>query len=138
MLGLFEINGPISAVFDEANPADTIGQINPYSWTNKANMLYIDNPVGAGTNYITVSSTYSLMTSTGFSHTNNGFAQNQTDVGVDLYECLTQFFELFPEYVSNDFYVFGESYAGTYMSKVISLPQEQFCHQHRQVCPHHK
>jgi carboxypeptidase C (cathepsin A) len=47
MLGLFEINGPFSAVFD-GNGSTTI-QLNPYSWTNEANMIYIDNPVGTGT-----------------------------------------------------------------------------------------
>ena len=30
----------------------------------------------------------------------------------DLYSFLTQFFTLYPQYQPNDFYVFGESYAG--------------------------
>ena len=96
MLGLFEINGPISAVYEDETETNTIGQINPYSWTNKASMIYIDNPVGAG-----------------FSHTKNGgFVNSQEEVGRDLYEMLTQWFQLFPEYQSNKFFVFGESYAG--------------------------
>ena len=47
MLGLFEINGPISAELDEAS-GKVIGKINPNSWTNNANMIYIDQPVGTG------------------------------------------------------------------------------------------
>ena len=46
MLGLFEINGPISAV-DDGN-GNVVGEIHPYAWTNKASMIYIDQPVGTG------------------------------------------------------------------------------------------
>ena len=48
LFGLFEIHGPISAVFD--SNGDTIGVLNEYAWTSQANMIYIDNPVGAGIN----------------------------------------------------------------------------------------
>jgi hypothetical protein len=45
MFGLFEIHGPISAVFENGQ---TAGTVNPHSWHKRANMVYIDNPVGAG------------------------------------------------------------------------------------------
>ena len=50
----------------------------------------------------------------GFSFTENdsGYARNQTDIARDLYSAIIQFFLLFPEYNSNDFYLTGESYAG--------------------------
>ncbi|XP_071518889.1 probable serine carboxypeptidase CPVL, partial [Panulirus ornatus] len=53
----------------------------------------------------------------GFSFTRNdaGYARNETDVGRDLYAAIVQFFMLFPELKSNDFYVSGESYAGKYV-----------------------
>ncbi len=41
-----------------------------------------------------------------------GLRTNIDQVGDDLYEFLTQFFTLFDNFQSNDFYIFGESYAG--------------------------
>jgi carboxypeptidase C (cathepsin A) len=46
LLGLFEINGPLSAV--DGGPLGVTAVPNPYSWHNKAHMIYIDNPVGVG------------------------------------------------------------------------------------------
>ncbi len=48
----------------------------------------------------------------GFSQTTDGFVTDQDGVARDLYECLTQFFTIFPEFQENDFFAFGESYAG--------------------------
>ena len=94
MFGLFEINGPFSAVYTE-DGSSTTAKLNPHSWTTVANVMYVDNPVG-----------------TGFSHTTDDFAVNQDDVGTDLYEFLTQWFTLFEEFKDNEFFAFGESYAG--------------------------
>ena len=44
MFGLLEIHGPIQA--EGFNP--TLAVKNDYTWNKKANMLYIDNPIGAG------------------------------------------------------------------------------------------
>lgn len=69
-----------------------------WAWTRNHSVIYIDNPAG-----------------TGFSFTEGGFAQNQTKVGDDLWEALTQFFTLFPELQDNPFFITGESYAGKYI-----------------------
>uniref|UniRef100_A0A3Q1HS43 Probable serine carboxypeptidase CPVL n=1 Tax=Acanthochromis polyacanthus TaxID=80966 RepID=A0A3Q1HS43_9TELE len=97
LFGLFVEHGPY-VVFKNL----TVG-LRDYSWTTKYSVLYIDNPVG-----------------TGFSFTDDdrGFARNQDDVGRDLYSALTQFFQIFPEYQSNDFYATGESYAGKYVPAI--------------------
>ena len=100
MLGLFEINGPFQCL-DDGNGGTTL-DLNPYAWSRKVNMIYIDNPTG-----------------TGFSHTGSaGLVTDQDEVATDLYELLTQFFTMFPEYQPNDFFVFGESYAGKYVPTI--------------------
>lgn len=69
------------------------------------NLIYIDNPVG-----------------TGYSFTDNdkGYVTNETAVGRDLHDALTQFFKMFPELQTNDFFVTGESYAGKYVPALSS------------------
>lgn len=97
LFGLFEENGPFFISKDlKAIPRQ-------YSWHLSHHLLYIDNPVG-----------------TGFSFTNDtkGYAQNETQVGENLYEALVQFFTLFPHLQSNPFYASGESYAGKYVPAI--------------------
>ncbi len=118
MFGLFEINGPISAV--EGGPDGVTGVRNVNAWSKVANVVYIDNPVGTGIYTLSYSAakitqhTYLIMFAPklGFSQTTDGFVTDQDGVARDLYECLTQFFTIFPEFQENDFFAFGESYAG--------------------------
>ncbi|KTF88903.1 hypothetical protein cypCar_00030797 [Cyprinus carpio] len=53
-----------------------------------------------------------------FTEDDRGFAQNQDDVGRDLYSALTQFFQIFSEFQPNPFYATGESYAGKYVPAI--------------------
>lgn len=71
-----------------------------YSWNRNLNLLYIDNPVGAG-----------------FSFTNSsaGYLTNQVDVGANLFSAVTQFLQVFPELKDRPFYISGESYGGKYV-----------------------
>ncbi|KAM3873372.1 putative serine carboxypeptidase CPVL [Diretmus argenteus] len=97
MFGLFVEHGPYVV------HKNLTVSFREYAWTSRYSVVYIDNPVG-----------------TGFSFTDDdrGFAQNQDDVGRDLYSALTQFFQIFPEYQSNEFYATGESYAGKYVPAI--------------------
>ena len=91
LFGLFIEHGPFFV--DEA----LVLNEREISWSKKYNMLYIDQPAG-----------------TGFSFTDDirGYAKNQYDVSKDLYEALSQFYQLCPGLLQNDFFVTGESYGG--------------------------
>eukprot|EP01133_Synstelium_polycarpum_P010216 gene10216-11902_t len=97
MDGLFLENGPYR--LDNSTGTYQIN-INPFSWTNVANMLYIDEPVGTGLSYVS---------------DNAGLAQNDLDLEQDFYRFLQEFQLVFPQYADLPFYLSGESYAGHYI-----------------------
>ncbi|KAL3214738.1 hypothetical protein MRX96_034717 [Rhipicephalus microplus] len=88
-------SAPVSLWLQGGTPALT--------WARTISMLYVDNPVGTG---------YSFTNST------KGYSRNQTDVSRNMLEMLQQFFTLFGDYASNDFYLSGESYAGKYVPSI--------------------
>lgn len=93
-LALFVENGPFRV------NEKTLGlEKNDYSWNSNANLLYIDQPLGTG--FSSVNKKHPVMT--------------EETVSKDIYEFLTQFIEIFPEFKGRDFYIFGESYAGHYV-----------------------
>ncbi|KAI8785545.1 serine carboxypeptidase CPVL, partial [Biomphalaria glabrata] len=101
MVGLFYENGPLRAV-----TADSYTAWNK-SWTNSFSMLYIDSPVGCG-----------------FSYSENlpqGYRTTDEDVAMDLYSFLEQFYAMFPEFMSRELYIGGQSYAGKYISSLGHL-----------------
>jgi vitellogenic carboxypeptidase-like protein len=97
LFGLFIENGPL---YVSKNGSVFRRDI---TWNTNYHMLYIDNPVG-----------------TGFSFTNEsgGYARDETEVGINLYSALTQFFTVYSDYADTDFYVTGESYAGKYVPAI--------------------
>merc|ERR1712226_272130 len=100
LFGFLELHGPFTANYDENGNVKAV--MNPYAWTKKANVIYIDNPVGAGFSYAQ----------------DDALPHSQEEVARDLYEALTQWFTMFPEYQPNDFYVFGESYGGKWVPTI--------------------
>ncbi|XP_022166518.1 venom serine carboxypeptidase-like [Myzus persicae] len=96
LLGVFNLNGPFSV----CKSCEGELKLRDQAWTATHSVLYVDNPVG-----------------TGFSYTgdDSGYSTDQMDVARNMYAALVQFFELFPEYQHNDFYVTGESFAGHYV-----------------------
>lgn len=97
MLGLFVEHGPYYVA------KGGVPKLRKTTWARRYSMLYVDNPVGVGFS---------------FTQEPQGYTRNDTDVARDLFEALQQFFTLFPEYVKNDFYVTGESYAGKYVPAI--------------------
>lgn len=99
--GLFTENGPYNV------NQDLTLESNPYSWTNVANVLFVDQPLGTG---------YS---------TTNEFETSGAMLGSDFYIFLLEFFEAFPEYKKRPFYLSGESYAGHYIPIIGSYILKQ-------------
>jgi len=100
MLALLNENGPCSIKKDESGVLSEVN--NPYSWTNKANVLWIDQPTGVG-----------------FSYGDKGdYDHDELGVRDDMYHFLAEFIAAHPEYAAAPFYVFGESYGGHYAPNV--------------------
>jgi cathepsin A (carboxypeptidase C) len=99
-VALFYENGPYQF------PADLSKTLpltqNPESWNNKANLLFVDQPIG-----------------TGFSHSEIGHdVTNEEKVGSDMAIFLRGYLEENPEYKGRDFFITGESYAGHYIPAI--------------------
>ncbi|KAJ9703296.1 hypothetical protein PVL29_004905 [Vitis rotundifolia] len=74
--------------------------LNPYSWSKVSSMIYLDSPAGVGFSFSKTTSQY-----------NTGDVQTASDT----HEFLLRWFGEFPEFITNPFYVSGESYAGVYV-----------------------
>ncbi|KAI1797598.1 serine carboxypeptidase [Ganoderma leucocontextum] len=93
MIGLFQENGPCRITNDSTGVT-----LNPFSWNNVSNMLYLDQPVGAG-----------------FSH-GNASVSTSSEAASDVWKFLQMFFadSRFSKYQKNDFALWTESYGGHY------------------------
>ncbi|KAI5320845.1 hypothetical protein L3X38_040553 [Prunus dulcis] len=78
--------------------------LNPYSWNQVANILFLDSPVGVGFSY---SNTSSDLLSNGDKRT-----------AEDSLAFLLKWFERFPQYKGREFYITGESYGGHYVPQL--------------------
>ncbi|KAI7737284.1 hypothetical protein M8C21_020041 [Ambrosia artemisiifolia] len=93
-LALFYENGP----FKLTNNLSLIW--NDYGWDKVSNLIFVDQPTGTGFSY---------------SSSDEDIRHDETGVSNDLYFFLQAFFKAHPDYVNNDFYITGESYAGHYI-----------------------
>jgi carboxypeptidase C (cathepsin A) len=72
---------------------------NSYSWTNNANVIWLDQP-----------------TNVGFSHGAPGDEDyNEANVGENLYWFMQGFLKKHPEFDGREFFITGESYGGHYV-----------------------
>lgn len=92
MLGFMLLNGGFNF-----KPFSKEIEINKYSWNKFSNILYLESPAGVG---FSVGSPYN---------------HSDDEVANENLVALNSFFIKFPEYRKNDFYITGESYAGTYI-----------------------
>ena len=90
--------GPVTSV-----PFGNKFKLNEYSWNMNANVLFIESPGGVGFSKIK----------------DKDFFFNDTITAVGLHVALQNFFSIFTEYQNNDFFITGESYAGTYIPHLV-------------------
>lgn len=92
-LALLTENGPCKVNDDGATTS-----VNPYSWTEAAHVLWLDQPAGVGFSY---------------GEENDS---NEAMISEDAYYFLQAFFQAYPQYARKDpfLYIVGESYGGTY------------------------
>ena len=94
LIGLFQEHGPF--IIDDG---EYHIKSNPHPWNERANVLYIESPAGVG---------YSI------GELPNDRVHNDMSTSKDAFAALQDFFSGFPEWLNNDLYVTGESYAGIY------------------------
>uniref|UniRef100_M4BQZ4 Carboxypeptidase n=1 Tax=Hyaloperonospora arabidopsidis (strain Emoy2) TaxID=559515 RepID=M4BQZ4_HYAAE len=94
LLGCFSENGPLLV-----NEDGRTLRVNNFAWSQRANLLCIESPVGVGFSY-NISGVYEA----------DDLSQAQ-----DLYDALHKFFGKFPWLQENDFVIAGESYGGVYV-----------------------
>ncbi|CAL9197043.1 unnamed protein product, partial [Musa hybrid cultivar] len=92
-LGPFHINADGKSLY-----------LNPYTWNQVANILFLDSPVGVG-----------------FSYSNNSqdvLTNGDKRTAKDSLTFLKKWFKRFPQYKGREFYITGESYAGHYVPQL--------------------
>lgn len=76
---------------------DATLKANPWTWNNATNMIYVEGPAGVGFSYTDVPS---------------GLIHNDTTSQAEYLEAVISFYAKYPEYLSQPFFISGESYAG--------------------------
>lgn len=95
MEGLFIEMGP----FRVRNNGEELNR-NPWTWNRIANIIYLDAPAGVGFSYY---------------NTTDKIVFKDDEVAQDNFDALRMWFDRFPERKTNDLYIAGESYGGTYV-----------------------
>ncbi|KAK4794647.1 hypothetical protein SAY86_012641 [Trapa natans] len=74
--------------------------LNQYGWSKVSNIIYLDSPAGVGFSY---------------ANTTAAYITGDNETALDSHTFLLKWFELYPEFLLNPFFIAGESYAGVYV-----------------------
>uniref|UniRef100_A0A803R5R9 Carboxypeptidase n=2 Tax=Cannabis sativa TaxID=3483 RepID=A0A803R5R9_CANSA len=98
-------HGPFSFEVGKAKGSLPKLHLNPFSWSKVSNIIYLDSPTGVGFSY---------------SKDPTKYTTGDLQTASDTHTFLLKWFEQFPEFISNPFYIAGESYAGIYVPTLAS------------------
>ncbi|XP_059445668.1 serine carboxypeptidase-like 18 [Corylus avellana] len=102
---IYEI-GPLTFDFDSFNGSFPTLRVNPQAWTQVANIIFLDAPVGTGFSYSTSS---------------EGYYSSDTSSPYDIYTFLRKWILDHPKYLKNPLYIAGDSYSGVIVPQVSIL-----------------
>lgn len=121
-LSIFTQNGP----YIVKHNLDGVFNLEPRleDWTVNRSIIYLESPVDVGMSVYRVGITRDISVVatiiTGFSFTSDpaGLPKTSEEAAESSVEFLRQFFLLFPEYITNPFYLAGQSYGGHFAPAV--------------------
>ncbi|CAH2073389.1 unnamed protein product [Thlaspi arvense] len=105
--GLLYTNGPLAFKGDEYNGTLPPLELTSFSWTKVANILYVESPAGSGFSYARTQRAFKSSDTKQF-HQIDQFLRSVKSWFVDH-----------PEFISNPFYVGGDSYSGRIVPGVV-------------------
>lgn len=94
LMALLTENGPCTV------KPDLTTELNPYSWNEHANVIWLDQPSNVGYSY---------------AEDAEDADKDENDVGDNFFWFINGFLDKHPELEGRDFYITGESYAGHYV-----------------------
>ncbi|XP_038974000.1 serine carboxypeptidase-like 34 [Phoenix dactylifera] len=82
-------------------------ELNKHAWNKAANLLFLETPAGVGFSYSNTTSDLDV--------------QGDNATAFSSYTFLVNWFQKFPQYKLNAFYIAGESYAGHYVPQLAKV-----------------
>ncbi|KAM7474763.1 hypothetical protein LguiB_022006 [Lonicera macranthoides] len=93
----FYENGPLIFNYEKSNGNKPVLELNPYSWTKVASIIFLDAPIGTGYSY---------------GKTSEAYTSSDTLSATQTSEFLRKWLRDHPNFISNRLYVTGISYCG--------------------------
>ncbi|KAF8377120.1 hypothetical protein HHK36_030493 [Tetracentron sinense] len=79
---------------------------NSKSWNKASNLLFVESPAGVGWSY---------------SNTTSDYTCGDASTAADMHIFMLKWYEKFPEFMSRDLFLTGESYAGHYIPQLANV-----------------
>ncbi|KAL4565092.1 hypothetical protein LXL04_029176 [Taraxacum kok-saghyz] len=100
---LYEI-GPFTINYANSTLEKPMLEINPYSWTKAANIIFLDQPAGSGFSY---------------AKTPEAYITNDTLSTMHTYQFLTKWLVDHPKFLNNPLYLGSDSYGGIVVPMIV-------------------